>query len=328
MNVQTLSRAAAPTQIGVSSGYAVFVWAVLGVMACVLSFTVFGLWVTSDTAFQAVPITAADAMSENGLMLLRVVETISTLVALWALSYYLLLPWVRTGQASIRGLLLLGALVSYVLDITVNYSDYWMAWNKHAVNFGTWGDFFPGHTGPTQYAEAMLWGPPMYLYFGVALGYIQLFVIDTLRRKLGAGFALALAASFVAAFMADFVAESLIIRTEAYAWANVIGALSVWAGTQYQFPLYESLLVAMYSTGYTLLMMSDRKNGISFIEHGVQRVSGASRLLLRFLAATGFAATMTTMYFVGFNLFSHHADTRVELPSYLMYSDPDWTPPN
>lgn len=328
MSVQTISRIGHPAQAGVTAGYAVYVWAVLGLLACVLSFTVFGQWIASDTAFQPVPITEADAMTANGLMMLRLVEAISTLVALWALSYYLVLPWVRSGKISIRGLLLLGALVSYVLDITVNYSDYWMAWNKHAVNLGTWGEFFPGHTGPTQYAEAMLWGPPMYLYFGVALGYIQLFVIDNLRRRFNAGFALALSVSFVAAFLADFVAESLIIRTEAYAWANVVGSLSVWAGTQYQFPLYESLLVAMYSTGYTLLMMSDRKNGISFIEHGVDRLSGVSRELVRFLAATGFAASMTAMYFIGFNLFSHQADTRVELPSYLMYSDPDWTPPN
>lgn len=306
--------------------YSIIGWACLGLAACALSVTVFGQWIFSDEAFRAVSLTAADAMGPGRVQLIRIVEGISTAVALWALFHYLLRPWIRTGTPTIQGLLLLGALVSYVLDTTVNYADYLMAWNKHAVNFGTWASFFPGHTGPTQYAEAMLWGPPMYLYFGVALGSIQLWVFDSLKRRFGAGLALALIGSYLVAFVGDLVAESLIIRTEAYAWPNTVGWATVWSGTQFQFPLYESMLVGFYSTGYMLLIRSEREGGTAFTERGLEHVKAPWQLALRFLAATGFATLMTLIYFGGFYLISQVADTRVELPPYLMYTDPGWSP--
>lgn len=301
----------------------ILMWALLGLFACALSFWVFGQWLLSD-AFAPIPITEADAISSNALLLIRVVEVISTGVALWALVHYLVRPWLRTGQPTIHGLLLIGALISYVIDTSVNFGDYLMAWNKHAFNFGTWASFFPGHTGPTQYAEALFWGPPMYLYFGVALGTIQLFTLDRLQPKIG--FATAFAVSFAVAFLFDFIAESVIIHAGAYAWPYTIGALTVWAGTPVQFPLYESLLVAIYASGYTFLMRSARTNGVSFIERGVDRLPSPARLPVRLLAATGFATLMTTIYFVGFYWFSQAADTAVTLPSYMMYVDANWAP--
>ncbi|MOA42732.1 hypothetical protein D3C78_1648060 [compost metagenome] len=50
------------------------------------------------------------------------------------------------------------------------------------------------------------------------------------------------------------------------------------------------------------------------------------QLVARLGAATGFAALCTAIYFGGFYAISQFADTRVELPSYLMYSDDLWQP--
>jgi hypothetical protein len=195
-----------------------------------------------------------------------------------------------------------------------------MAWNKHAFNVGTWASFVPGHTGPTRYAEALLWGPPMYMYFGVALATIQYW---TFRATCKLGKVLALLLAFVVAFVFDLVVESAIIQTtHAYSWSFTIGALSMWEGTQYQFPLYEALLVAIYGSLYSWLDASARSSdGVSFIERGVQYVPLKLQLLTRFFAATGFAALCTAIYFGGFYAFSQFADSRAELPSYLMPSD-------
>lgn len=51
-----------------------------------------------------------------------------------------------------------------------------------------------------------------------------------------------LALMWVFFFVFDFVAENLIIRTsEAYSFVRTEESLTLWAGEQYQFPLYERL---------------------------------------------------------------------------------------
>ncbi|GLU39223.1 hypothetical protein Pssp01_33160 [Pseudomonas sp. NBRC 100443] len=298
-------------------------WGLSGFLFSCFSFSVFARWLFSSE-FAPVPLSAVDAMALPSLLMLRGLEGGSLLIALAALYVYLLRPWLETGRAPITGLMLIGSLISYVLDTSINFSDYYMAWNKHSFNMGTWGAFFPGHHGPTRYAEAWLWGPPMYMYFGVALASIQLLVFRRTRPQLGCYAALLLA--FASAFVFDLLAEVAIIRfSEAYAWPYSIGALSLWPGTQFQFPLYESLLVAIYASLYSWLSYSVRRDGISFIERGVSELPLRLRPAARMFAATGFAALCTGVYFGGFYTFSQFADTRVVMPSYLMYSDGGWS---
>lgn len=305
----------------------ILLWAALGTLMTAFSLWVFGQWFTSADAFARVPLTEADAMQPLTLALLRGVEVISTSVAVWALWHYLFKPWIRTGHAPITGLALIGALITYVFDTTINFHDFHMSFNKHSFNFGTWAAGFPGHTGPTHYAEAWFWGPPMYLYFGIAVATLQLKVLDVLKPR--AGSAAAWIAAFVTAFLFDLAVEPSIINfAEGYSWPYTVGALSLWSGTQFQFPLYESLFVAIYGSLYTLLMRSERDRGISFIERGVERLPSALRLPTRLLAVTGYASIATMIYFGGFYAFSQFADSRVAQPSYLMYGDADWAPPS
>lgn len=326
MKATTLPSAAARrSDAGVLSP--VVLWATLGIVITAFSLWVFGQWFASPTEFVTVPLTEADAMNPRTLLLLRGVEVISTAVALWALWHYLFRPWMKTGHAPITGLALIGALITYVFDTTINYSDFHMSFNKHSFDFGTWAAFFPGHTGPTRYAEAWFWGPPMYLYFGIAVATLQLKVLDIWMPRIGAAGAWALA--FATAFVFDMVVEpSIIYFAEGYSWPYTVGALSLFAGTQYQFPLYESLLVAIYGSLYTLLMRSERDQGQTFIERGVDRLPNGLRLPARLMAVTGYASIATMIYFGGFYAFSQFADSRVEQPPYLMYADENWAPPS
>lgn len=298
-----------------SRSLAVWYWAALGLVTTLFSLSVFGQWVLSPEYFRPVDI-SPEAMAFDQVGRIRVLEVISTAVAVLALWFGLIRPWRRSGQAPIQGLMMLGALVGYVCDTTINIHDYVMAWNVHSINLSNWGAFFPGHAGPTHYAEALFWGPPMYLYFGVLLGAIQCFVFDRLRPYLG--LAVAAVACFGAAFLFDFVAESSIIYfTQAYAWPKVVGALSVWVGEQHQFPLYESFLVAVYSTLYMLHQRSADANGVTCIERGIERVPAAWHLPVRTLAAFGFAIVPIVVYFGGFYLFTLGADTVVAMPAWL-----------
>ena len=310
-----------PAEGAASSFSPLLLWALLGGLSGIFSFAIFGQWLFSATEFRPIELTAADALPAGYAFRLRLVEGISVLVAAWALYHYLLRPWLQRRELAIEGLLLIGALITYVLDTSINFFGYFMAWNKHAVNFGTWGSFFPGHSGPTRYAEALLWGPPMYVYFGVALASIQRWVITGLRRLMPLGFFAALLLSFPAVFLFDLIAESVIIRQQAYAWPNTVGALTLWPGTLHQFPLYESLLVGIYASMYSWLLHSAGSDGVTFIERGAERYAGAAQHTLRLLAATGYAALCTVIYFGGFAAFSAFADNSIALPAYLMFVD-------
>ena len=292
-------------------------WAALGLVVTLFSLVTVGRWWGSADQFMPVVLTPELAMPAAGVHRIRLLEAVSSAIAVAALCLGLLRPWWRSGQAPIQGLVMVGALVSYVFDTTVNYDGYVMAWNVHSLNFGTWAAFFPGHSGPVRYAEALLWGPPMYVYFGVVLGSIQWAVFRAGQRALGRWPAALLGVAV--AFMLDMLAEVFIIHaTEAYAWARVVGALSLWPGTQGQFPLDESLWVAVYSSLYVLLLSSAARGGESFVERGVGRLPRATHLPVRALAAVGFASVPTLVYFTGFYAFSRFADTAAPLPVYLL----------
>jgi hypothetical protein len=165
-------------------------WAIFGLVMTCFSVYVFGQWIFSP-AFAPVPLTAADAMAPGGVLKIRILEFISVSLIVVILYAFLIRPWRQTGQVSFVGLTLLGAVLSYVLDVMVDLKAYWMAWNKHSLNMGVWSQFFPFHTGPTQYAEGIVWGVPMYCYFGLLLGSMQLFIIDAVRKNFKASLLLA-----------------------------------------------------------------------------------------------------------------------------------------
>ncbi len=62
--------------------------------------------------------------------------------------------------------------------------------------------------------------------------------------------------AFVVILLLDIVIEQLFVRTQVYAFPRTWDALTVFAGTQYQFPVYESVFVAAYAAGFTYLRMS------------------------------------------------------------------------
>lgn len=297
----------------------VILWAVFGLIATCFSLSIFGQWIFSP-AFAPVPLTAEDAMPSSGILVIRIFEAISVLVLLIIFYYFLYRPWKRTGRAPFTGLMLFGALLSYVLDVTVDYHGYWMAWNRHSLNMGVWSSFFPGHTGPTQYAEGIVWGMPMYCYFGVLLGSLQLKVIEVIRRRLNASLFVATLASMVFAFLFDLAAEWTIISvTQAYGWGLTTRAFTLAAGSQYQFPLYECLAVAFFGTIYAFILKSEREKGSVFAERGLERLPLGIRHAARLFAAIGLAFIPTIVYFGTFNLFSIGANSYAALPHYLTY---------
>ena len=222
---------------------AVTVWAAIGVVWLVVVAHAMFRWVTSDTEFAPAPVLGPDAIPAWNLLALRIFEGLCVVVIAALVWFCVIRPWRRTGALGLDGKFVIAGLLALVADTFLNAYAYLFAWNANNVNRGSWAAFMPLHNpaSPTRFAEDLLWAPGMYMYFcaGIAILGCQLYF--WLRSRLPRWSLVAvLAVVFVAEFAFDFVMENTVIRlTHAYSYADY-GPLTLWAGSQFQFPIYES----------------------------------------------------------------------------------------
>jgi Spirocyclase AveC-like len=183
----------------------------------------------------------------------------------------------------------------------------------------------PFHTGNTssRYAESLLWGLPMYVYFGITASYAGCAVIKKLRQRFpditNASAFLIVYAIFIAG---DFVLENAIIRTtDAYMFTKTYGPLTLFAGSIYQFPIYESFCAGAVSLGFTVIRLSalDDPSGLSMVERGANRVDPRFRNLARTLAVIGVCSVLfLCLYHLPFNWLGVVGSSVINPPSYML----------
>ncbi|MCV6979369.1 spirocyclase AveC family protein [Mycolicibacterium pulveris] len=307
-------------------GGAVTVWACLGVLWLVFIGQVFVRWMTStDGSFGPATIPGPDEYDLWRLIAMRVVEGLSIAIMVSMAWYCLVRPWLRHRRIGLDGMLFIAATLAAPIDPLINYFHWTFAWNAHAVNWGSWGHLFPLSSTP-HYAEGFVWFVPQYVYLGLGFAIIECGVILTLRQRFPTisnvkAFGIAGALTF----LVDICIEYLFILAEIYAYPRTIQAFTLFAGSQYQFPIYESVFVTAYAMGFTLLRMSayDDPHGLCFVERGLHRVRPRARFLIRQLALIGFCAFWAAVtYFLPWSWLSVSVDSDVTslLPSYLLPS--------
>jgi hypothetical protein len=156
---------------GPSGAGAVTVWAAIAVVWLVIAAQALVRWIGSSD-FGPAPLLGPDRMPMWNLVALRVFEGISVALLFFLVWSRVIKPWRRTGALSLDGKFVLGGMAAFVADAFLNCYTYLFAWNAHNVNLGVWTAFLPFHNpaASSRYAESLLWGPPMYVYFcaGVA----------------------------------------------------------------------------------------------------------------------------------------------------------------
>ena len=321
----TVGDASAPGQ-GSAPGDArkgmVSLWAVAGALWIVFVVQAWGRWVASDTQFGPAPILGPDEFGGTALLVLRVIEVVSLVIVgatIWA---FLLKPLIAQRRLTLDGMIVIGSLLASAIDPLINYFFYTFAWNAHALNLGSWLAFFPLAQGPTRYAEGLAWFIPQYLYLGIGLAAIECRIILALRRRVPhISNIRAFGIGFVAMFAVDIVIEQVFLRTRVYAFPRTWEALTLFPGTEFQFPVYESLFVAVYAAGFTALRMSahDDPHGVSFLERGIQRWTPKLRIPITLLAVIGFCAVWAAVaYFVPWSWMSVNPDSLIDVPSYML----------
>ncbi|MGJ6122359.1 spirocyclase AveC family protein [Mycolicibacterium sp. Y3] len=303
-------------------GGGVSLWALLGIFWILFVGQAWTRWMLSGDQFAPAPILGPDTFSDSSLWVLRVIELVSLVIAAATIWTFLIRPLWRQRQLTLDGMIVIGSLLAAGIDPMINYFHYTFAWNAHALNLGSWLAFFPLHQGPTRYAEGLAWFVPQYLYLGIGLAAIECKIILALRRRYpGIANIRSFSVAFVAILLLDIVIEQLFVRTQVYAFPRTWEALTVFAGTQYQFPVYESVFVAAYAAGFTYLRMSahDSPDGLPWVHRGIHRWSPRLRTPVKLLSVVGFCAAWAALsYFIPWSWMSVNADSIISIPTFMM----------
>jgi hypothetical protein len=297
-------------------------WALLGALSVAVTAQTWGRWIVSDQ-LRAAPIIPGSHYATSSEVALRIIEGVSVLVLLALLAYAFLVPLRRDRRLGLDARIMTGCVLGVVVDGVLNMHQYLFAWNAHSINLGSWESFLPLATAHTRYAESLLWGAPMYAYFPFGVALAGCAVVRLLRsRRPQITNVQACAVVFVLAFVFDLVVENGIIRlSDAYMYAKAPAALTLWAGSKYQFPIYESVFVAALGAVFTALRISaaDAPDGISFVERGISRFRATLQEPVRWLAVIGFTFAMLFMlYHLPFNWLGVTGHSVAHLPSYML----------
>jgi hypothetical protein len=120
----------------------------------------------------------------------------------------------------------------------------------------------------------------------------------------------------------DFVFEMLLILGKVEFYGSVYGPLTLFAGTNHQFPLYEALFWGVFWTGATALRFFVDDRGRTLAERGVDEldIPPRRRTVIRQLALIGATWTcITVLYNLPWNFAGAQADTFPDNPpSYFL----------
>lgn len=301
------------------------VWALAGLVWCAVAGQAAVRWFASDSEFSPAPIQGPDQMSDARMVALRCFEVLSSLVLVWFLWYCVIAPLRRTGRLSLDGKFVIGGLCAVWADAFLNIHAYLFAWNGNNVDMGVWSSFMPfhNHEQSSRYAESLLWGPPMYVYFCAGVAIVACRYAVPLREKYPAmSNATLFTAVWLGEFAFDFVVENVAIRaTHGYAYAQTYGPLTIWDGSVHQFPLYESVLVATLGCLFTWMRLKAMEDprGLSPVEQGFERWPVRMQPFVRTFAVIGFCCvSIVLIYHLTFNWLGLVGHSYADLPSYLL----------
>lgn len=289
-------------------------------------------WFASPTEFRPAPILGPDVMETWRLVCLRIFEALSVGVLVAHLWYCVLLPgfpylrhFKRTDESArltLDGRHVIGGLIALCADGFLNCNQYIFMWNSNSINMGVWAKFIPfhNHNSSSRYAESLLWGPPMYVYFCAGFGILGCKFVGPLRKRFpqltNAGI---FTIVWCIEFCLDFIIENLAIRiTNGYGYAKTYGPLTLFPGKVHQFPIYESVFVASLGCIFTIMRLKAYETGRSPVEAGFESWPVPLQSTVRTFAVIGFCtASVTMLYHLPLNWLGVIGECHANMPSYM-----------
>jgi hypothetical protein len=278
------------------------IWAALGGAILLLQLYVWTRWLTGPY-FERVP-----AGPTEPPMYMKV-PLIANAVVLWvglpfALWYFIIRPWVRERRITLDGMLLVSMGLMFFQDPLLNYVNTWCTYNTWLFNRGSWSSHIPGWVSPEepgrQVAEPLLTNVPGYAYGVLLITIAGCWLMRKVKARWPNISNLRLIlVTYALAFVFDFVMEGLVMLPIGfYTYPGSIRAVSINAGTYYQWPVYEGLMWGGVQAALCCLRYFTDDRGRTVVERGLDRVRGGfvRQELTRFLAI--FAAVSSCFFFL------------------------------
>jgi hypothetical protein len=299
----------------------VLFFATFGAIVVLFDIWLFAAWFSSP--FFATNTVGRELVPANVRTMVRANEIANTLFCVLTVWFVLIRPWRRTGEITFAGLFLLAMVTMLVQSDLPNYTTYFYQENTYAINFGSFMGVFPGVRPPNLGRQADF----VFMNLGCIWSNVVPMIITTMVVNRVRGHwpnlsklqTIAVAYGFLLIY--DFVLESGFLRTDAFTYGYTIGALTLFKGERYQFPVYEIVLWgALLTSFFTLWYFRDDK-GDSFAERGVERfrLGRAKAKWVRFFAIVGAINVFALTYNVAINVIQLYADYSIidKLPPYL-----------
>jgi hypothetical protein len=202
-------------------------------------------------------------------------------------------------------------------DPLLNYFNTWCTYNTWLWNRGAWSSNIPGWVSPEtpghQVPEPLLSNVPGYAGGMILITIVGCWVMRKIKARWpGITNVRLILATYGIAIVFDFVMEGLILLpTGIFTYPGAIRAVSINAGTYYQWPIYEGLMWGGVQAALCCLRFFTDDRGRTIVERGLDQVRGGvvKQQITRFLAI--FAA-VSACFFIFYNVpaqwFGMHAD--------------------
>jgi hypothetical protein len=287
-------------------------WVLNGAFWFVFAFYVWIAWVASGD-FQTNTIGRGEE-PDWYVTLMRSWEVFALVATLAIFTYFVIRPKLRTGRLSFDGLFFLGCAMICFQEPWINWTSLQFLYSSTSINFGSWTGHIPGWSSPNpELVPLSLWAITAYFWLVGIPAYCGSRLMGWLRGRNPAISKLRLIAyAYLAFCVFDVVLESFITRTQLFSYGSVVPELSLWAGTDHQFPVYETISWAGTYTILASLHFFRDDQGRSLPERGIERLrvgSGRLRTFTRYLAIMG-ACQLTILftYNIPYAYWGQHAE--------------------
>jgi len=241
----------------------------------------------------------------------EVFALVVTVAILW---WFVARPKLKTGRLSFDGLFCLGCAMMFFQEPWINWTTLQFLYSSTSVNFGSWLGHIPGWSSPNpELVPVSAWAGTAYLWLVAIPAFAGSRFMSRLRgRDPAIGRWKMIGLTYLAFCAFDLVLESFITRTQLFSYGSVVPELSLWAGTDHQFPLYETVCWAGTYTALSCLHFFRDDRGLSLPERGIERLQiGSARLktFARFLAIMGVCQlAILFTYNIPYQLFALHSE--------------------
>jgi Spirocyclase AveC-like len=289
-------------------------WAVVGVLFLGLLVYAWSTWLFGGDAHATS--TGLDPVPTWQVVTARSWEILFGGWALVAIYFFLIRPWRQGRGLTLDGMLLIAWFTLWALqDPWLSYTQGWFSYNAEFVDLGCPQCHIPGwmDVGVRENLPE-----PLFFMAGMYVGVFtsSLLLANRIMRwaetrwpRIGTAGLIAIAWGLMA--LTDLVLEVIWLRNGLYAYPGAHRDLSIFPGSQYQFPLYEAVLWGGLWGAMACLRYFRNDRGETVAERGLDRVRAGrrGRSALRLLAIIGIAQTFMLFYNIGIGFAGLKADT-------------------